>query len=151
MAELGRPTTYTEEQADLICEQIATSTFSMRTICERLDIPVGTVLAWLAREPTFQEKYAQAKEMQADILAEEILDIADDGSNDLMRVVKGDLEYEQENKEVVNRSKLRVDARKWIASKLRPKRYGERISQEISGPNGQPIPITGMQIVDSTK
>jgi len=131
----------------MVCQEIATSTFSMRTICERLDIPVGTVLAWLSREPTFQEKYARAKEMQADILAEEILDISDDGSNDLMTIVKGDISYEQENKEVVNRSKLRVDSRKWIASKLKPKKYGDRMA--LTGSDGGPLEIkqiTGMEI-----
>lgn len=142
----GRPTDYSEDAADVICEQIATTTFSMRTICEQLSIPVGTVLAWLAREPTFQEKYARAKEMQADILAEEILDIADDGTNDLMKIVKGDTEYETENKEVVNRSKLRVDARKWIASKLKPKKYGDKVHNEITGADGGPVKITGMEI-----
>jgi CRISPR/Cas system-associated endonuclease Cas3-HD len=143
---MARPTNYTEEQADLICEKIATSNFSMKSICEQLDIPVGTVLAWLHREPTFQEKYARAKEMQADLLAEEILDIADDGSNDFMTIVKGDQEYEVENKEFVNRSRLRVDSRKWIASKLKPKKYGDRITQEITGANGGPLQITGITV-----
>ena len=143
---MARPTNYTEEQADLICEKIATSNFSMKSICEQLDIPVGTVLAWLHREQTFQEKYARAKEMQADLLAEEILDIADDGSNDFMTIVKGDQEYEVENKEFVNRSRLRVDSRKWIASKLKPKKYGDRITQEITGANGGPLQITGITV-----
>ena len=135
----GRPTDYTEDKADAICEKIASTSFSFKTICESLEIPTGTALAWLNKQPTFQEKYARAKEMQADLLAEEIMDIADDGSNDLMTIVKGDLSYEVENKEVVNRSRLRIDARKWIASKLKPKRYGDRISQEISGPDGKDL------------
>lgn len=143
---MARPTDYTEAQADLICEQIASTTRSMKSVCQLLDIPVGTVLAWLAREATFQEKYARAKEMQADLLAEEILDIADDGSNDLMTVVKGNEAYEVENKEVVNRSRLRVDSRKWIASKLKPKKYGDKVTQEITGADGGPLQITGMQI-----
>lgn len=136
---MARPTDYTEQKADLICEKIATSNLSMKSICEQLDIPVGTALAWLSRQKTFQEKYARAKEMQADLLAEEILDIADDGSNDFMKIVKGDQEYEVENKEWVNRSRLRIDSRKWIASKLKPKKYGDRVTQELTGPDGKEL------------
>lgn len=144
---MGMKSYYSEGQADLICEKIAESTLSMKSICGILDIPVGTVLAWLSREPTFQEKYARAKEMQADLLAEEILDIADNGENDFMRIVKGNEEYEVENKEFINRSRLRVDSRKWIASKLKPKKYGDRITQEITGKDGGPLQIiTGMEV-----
>lgn len=123
---MARPTNYKDQYADAICEKIATSSKSMKTICEELKLPVGTVLAWLSREPKFQEKYARAKEWQAEYMAEEMLDIADDGSNDFMTVVKGDKTYEVENKEWTNRSRLRVDTRKWIASKLKPKKYGDR-------------------------
>ena len=137
----GRPTTYTVKKADSICAIIATSSKSFKTICEELKIPTGSALAWLSREKTFQERYARAKEMQADYLAEEMLDIADDGSNDLMTITKGDITYNVENKEVTNRSRLRVDTRKWIASKLKPKRYGEKITQEISGIDGEPIDL----------
>lgn len=134
MAKIGAPTKYTVKQADLICERIATSSFSFKTVCESLNIPTGTALAWLSREQSFQERYARAKEMQADLLAEEILEIADDGSNDFMTIHKGDQEYTVENKEWTNRSKLRVDARKWIASKLKPKKYGDK--QEIDHTTG---------------
>lgn len=146
---MGRPTKYSEQQADAICEEIATSSLSMKSVCEKLSIPVGTVLAWLSKQPTFQDKYARAKEMQADLLAEEILDISDDGSNDFMTIVKGDEAYTVENKEVINRSRLRVDSRKWIASKLKPKKYGDRVHQELTGLDGKPIQfenITGMEI-----
>lgn len=143
---MGRPTKYSEQQADAICEEIATSSLSMKSVCEKLSIPVGTVLAWLSKQTTFQDKYARAKEMQADLLAEEILDISDDGSNDFMTIVKGDEAYTVENKEVINRSRLRVDSRKWIASKLKPKKYGDRITQEITGANGGPLQITGITV-----
>ena len=119
----------------------------MKSVCIELDLAVGTVLAWLAREPTFQERYARAKEMQADLLAEEILDIADDGSNDFMTIIKNDVEYTVENKEWLNRSRLRVDSRKWIASKLKPKKYGDKMA--LTGNDGGPIEvkqITGMEI-----
>jgi len=125
----GRPKLYSAELANKVCEAIATSQKSLRTICESEDMPsVGTILKWL-REDTngFLAQYARAKEEQADLLVEDMLDIADDGTNDYMTIVKGDIKYNVEDKEVTNRSKLRVETRKWIASKLKPKKYGDKL------------------------
>ena len=140
---MGRPTKFTKDIADTICEEIATSSKSLRTICHSEKLPsVRTILSWLAdgEKPnakedlkTFLHQYARAREAQADFLAEEILEIADDGSNDYMKIVKGDKEYNIENKEVTNRSRLRVDSRKWIASKLKPKKYSDKIDVNHSG------------------
>ncbi len=69
-------------------------------------------------------------------LAEEILEIADDGSNDTYETEDG---HEKVNTDVINRSRLRVDTRKWLMSKLAPKKYGDKVEQFISGPNGAPI------------
>jgi len=144
----GRPDIYTVELAEKVCEQIATTTFSLRTICKQDGMPsVGTILKWLREKDEFLALYTRAKEEQADMLIEEMIDISDDGSNDFMTVTKGDVEYEQENKEVTNRSKLRVETRKWIASKLKPKKYGDKITQELTGKDGGPITVTGMQII----
>ncbi|MRT15310.1 hypothetical protein GJV07_24135 [Enterobacteriaceae bacterium RIT711] len=73
------------------------------------------------------QQYARAREVQAEILAEEIIEIADDSSGD---VFVDDDGREQTNHERVARSRLRVDARKWYASKLAPKRYGDRIQHD---------------------
>lgn len=127
----GRPSSYTQEIADKICDEIATSSRSIKTICDADDMPSSiTVLKWLRDFPDFLSQYTRAKEMQADYLAEEMLDIADDGSNDFMTITKGDESYEVENKEWTSRSKLRVEARKWIASKLKPKKYGDKLEVE---------------------
>lgn len=125
----GRPIIYKQETADKICEEISTSAKSLRTICAMEGMPsVGTVLKWL-REDTngFLAQYTRAKEEQADLIVEDILDIADDGTNDYMTIIKGDTTYNVEDKEVTSRSKLRVESRKWIASKLKPKKYGEKM------------------------
>jgi len=138
----GRPEIFTEEIANYICLQISTTSKSLRTICKEDGMPcVATILNWLSEgdKPQGEEwakrflaQYARARDNQADFLAEEILEIADDGSNDLMTITKGDTSYEQENKEVTNRSKLRVDARKWISSKLKPKKYGDRVINDVN-------------------
>lgn len=134
---IGRPTLFTQQIADIICEETATSSKSLKTICALEGMPaVRTVLSWLSdgsKEDSKQESkdflhnYARAKEEQADFLAEEIIEISDDGSNDYMTIVKGDLKYNVEDKEVTSRSKLRVDSRKWVASKLKPKKYGDKL------------------------
>ena len=86
----GRPTTYSPELADLICDRIVQGD-SLRAISADEGFPcVATVFNWLRRHKEFLEQYARAKEEQADAFAEEILDIADDGSNDWMEKTHGD-------------------------------------------------------------
>lgn len=149
---VGRPIIYSQEIADKICEEIATSSKSLRTICNEDGMPsVGTLLKWM-RENTnnFLTQYTRAKEEQADFMAEEMLDIADDGSNDLMTITKGDRSYELENKEVVNRSKLRIETRKWLSSKLKPKKYGDKLDL-TSGGDKLPQPVSTPQIIIQAK
>ena len=83
---------------------------------------VSAIINWLRIHPEFVVQYTRAKDEQADALAEEMLDIADD------------------EKEDVNRSRLRVDTRKWIASRLKPKKYGEKL--ELAGNKEAPLTIT---------
>lgn len=124
----GRHSTYDPVIADEICSQIASSSKSLKTICEQPGFPsVSAVYAWLRTNEEFQKQYARAKDDQADYLVEEMMEIADDGRNDFVKTEKGDESYNVENKEWTNRSRLRVDTRKWIASKLKPKKYGEKI------------------------
>jgi hypothetical protein len=147
MAVNGRPTKYTKELADKICELISTSNKGLRSVCKEVGVSTITVLSWLNDEnkKDFLIQYARAKEEQADFLAEEILEIADDAKRDTITVEKGGKLVEVENTEWVNRSKLRVDARKWIAAKLKPKKYGDKIQQELSG-SIEVKPITGMEV-----
>lgn len=134
---MGRPSTFTQEIADEICEGLIEGK-SLRSICLRDDMPsAGTVCRWLGDSQTFREQYERARDAQADTLADEIIDIADDGSNDFM----GD--DEKYNGDAVARSKLRVDARKWVAAKLKPKKYGDK--QLIGSDPDNPIP-PGFQV-----
>lgn len=131
--KMGRPDGWSQEKADKICEMISTSHKSLRTICLELKISVTMVLKWLRTRPEFTTQYTRAKEEQADYLAEEMIEISDDGTNDYMTITKGDATYNVENKEVTNRSRLRVETRKWIASKLKPKKYGEKLDVTSDG------------------
>lgn len=138
---MGRHSEFTQEIADIICERISDGE-SLRAICAEENMPnKATVFRWLASNNVFSDQYARARECQADVLADEILDIADDGSNDWMEKYGKDGEKTgwQVNGEAVQRSRLRLDARKWLAGKLRPKKYGEKVEQTIQGPEGAPV------------
>jgi hypothetical protein len=134
---IGRPSSFEAALGDAICERIADGQ-SLRAICLDENMPnKATVFRWLAddRYLEFRDQYERAREAQADALFDDILDIADDGSNDWMerKNAEGQNVGWSENGEALRRSVLRVDARKWMAGKLRPKKYGDKIFQEHSG------------------
>ena len=121
---LGRPSDYTAETAAEICERIAEGQ-SLRRICLDDAMPgLRTVLAWLIKHQDFQLQYARARETQADVLADEINDIADDGSRDYGVDANGNRIVDHDH---IARARLRVDTRKWVASKLKPRKYGDKL------------------------
>lgn len=145
----GRPSKYTKAIASELCAGLAVGQ-SLRTVCKPDHMPsVATVFNWFKSHPEFLEQYTRAKEESADALIEEMLDIADDGTNDWMERVgkEGESLGYQLNGEHVNRSRLRVDTRKWIASKLKPKKYGDKTSLEHTGKDGKDLnPVINVTI-----
>jgi hypothetical protein len=139
---MGRPSDFSENIADAICDALADGR-SLRAICMDEAMPSQSmVFRWLADEryATFRERYAHAREAQADALFDEMLDIADDGSNDWMTKERPDgSSYEALNAEHIQRSRLRIDARKWMASKLQPKKYGDKLA--LAGDSESPLQI----------
>jgi hypothetical protein len=138
----GRKSDYSIETAQAICTEIAGGR-SVREICRDPKMPcLRSVFAWLARYQEFREMYRAAREAQADYIFEEVLEIADDGRNDWM-------ERQQEDggtvmvlhKEHINRSRLRIDARKWVLARMNAKKYGERSLTELTGSDGGSIRI----------
>lgn len=127
--KVGRPTLYTEALADLICERVAIHTLGLqRIIAMYPDMPCEhTINLWRLKHPEFSLKYAQAKLFQAELLAEECLDIADDSRNDWMESLDPDEQGDgwKLNGDHINRCRLRIDTRKFFASKLLPKKYGK--------------------------
>lgn len=131
----GRPSLYTAELADRICARLAEGE-SLRAICRDDGMPcASTVFAWLDADEFFRSKYARAREVQAEMLADELREIADDGQNDWMERKNADGECIgwAENGEALRRSQLRVATRQWIASKMLPKKYGDKQQVEHSG------------------
>lgn len=133
--KIGRPSKYSERVTDRICHLIATTEMGLHAICDSdKSFPSITVCFWwLTKYESFQNKYALAKKLQAELMVRTILTIADDSSLDTITVTKGESSYDIENKEFVNRSKLRVESRKWLASKLWPKVYGDKIDLTSDG------------------
>lgn len=138
---VGRPSTYSLEVADAICERLVLGE-SLRAICRDDDMPsISSVFKWLRENSEFSNQYARAKEEQADTLADEIVEIADEKEYEKVEFEGVALAVKFDSTAVA-RNRLRVDARKWAASKLKPKKYGDKVSQEISGPDGGAIPTT---------
>lgn len=140
-AKIGRPSSFTAALAETICSRLSAGE-SLRAICRDEHMPSQSmVFRWLESNEPFREQYVRAREAQADTLVDEILEISDDGSNDWMvREGKdGESLGWQINGEHVQRSRLRVDSRKWFASKVAPKKYGDKL--ELAGDRDNPLTV----------
>lgn len=129
----GRPSDYSIELAKEICDKIATSSKGLIRLCkENSHWPDrSTIFKWKIEHQQFSDMYYKAKDDQIDSIYDECLDIADDISNDtIIRVGKNGEETEICNSEYVNRSRLRIDTRKWCAERLRPKMFGAKKEAE---------------------
>ncbi len=124
----GRPSSYTPEMGAVICERVAAGE-SLRAVCRDPDLPDrATVHRWTMNNPEFRTQYAEVRESLYQHWAEEILEIADDGTTDYqLKVARNGREYMAVDQEHINRSRLRVDTRKWLLSKLRPGQYGDHV------------------------
>jgi hypothetical protein len=132
---IGRPTDFTNEIALEICERISAGE-SVRQICLLEHMPEErTVYRWLIKHDTFCQDYARAKALQATRFDEELLEIADDARNDWQERenARTGATFVALNEEAISRSKLRVETRKWLMSKHRPKKYGDKVEMEVTG------------------
>lgn len=122
----GRPVEYTEEIAEEVCWRLAHGE-SLVSICRDEHLPhCATIYRWLIRFPAFCEMYARAREDQADTNADEILQIADEMPPEYTDE-KGRTTLDQT---YIQWQKNRIDARKWTAAKLKPRKYGDRMAVE---------------------
>ena len=145
---------YSEELFNKICEEIATSSRGLYHICKDNKISTVSFYKWLLDDEETVDKilinkYTRAREAQADFMADEIIEIADDDSKDTITKVFGEEIVEVENKEWVNRSKLRVEARKWLAMKLKPKKYGDKIDLTSGDKPLPPTTVTVFKLPDN--
>jgi len=124
----GRPSKFTDKIADEICERIAQGE-SLVNICKDSHLPYRqTVHDWLNQKPDFYDKYMRAREEQADYYADEMVQIAD-------------------STEEPAKARVQIDTRKWIASKLKPKKYGDKIDHSHEGD----LNITVKKVISSAR
>lgn len=117
---MGRPSDFTQDIADEICALVIESDYGLEQICEGEQFPSArTVFRWLASNDAFRQQYARAKEVQGHVQA-------DRGLKDALTATDASL------------GRLKFDARKWAASKLAPKQYGDKLA--VGGdPDAPPI------------
>lgn len=126
-AKRGRPSEYSQEVADLICERIAEGE-SLRAICREESMPnKATVFRWLAAHDEFSDQYTRAREVQADELFEQIIEIADTPKIGQKTTSKA-TGLETTEADMIEHRRLQVDARKWALSKMLPKKYGDKLA-----------------------
>jgi len=143
---MSRPTIRTNELEDDILSRIACGE-SLRGICAENGMPnISTVIRWLAADEDFARKYTRAREMQAEILADEMLDIADNDKSDRIDIKDkdGNIIRTEQNNVAVARSKLKLEQRRWWAEKLRPKVYGNKVA--VGGSDDMPAIKTSQQL-----
>jgi len=157
--KVGRPTIFNEKLADEICRRIAEKE-SLRSICKDAHMPnISTVIDWVLQGnkddasenlKQFSAQYAHARDVQIEAFMDECIDIADDSSQDWMdKELKNGETVRVVDYEHINRSRERIDVRKWFAARMKPKKYGDKIQQEITGKDGKDI-IPIINIVDAS-
>lgn len=128
---MGRPTDYNQDIAATICQRLVDGE-SLRAICRDPSMPgFTTVFQWLGKHPEFANQYACARAEQADAKFDELEELAATATPETASVVK-----------------LQVDTRKWVLSRMAPRKYGDKVEQTIQGPNGGPVEtVTRIEIV----
>ena len=125
----GRPSTYDKDIARQMCEQLSEG-IPLREICRQEGFPAWrTVYDWMMKDADLSTAIAHARDIGYDAMAEECLEIADNGSNDWMERLDADgipIGY-QVNGDHIQRSKLRIETRLKLLAKFNPKRYGDKI------------------------
>lgn len=136
---------YTEEEKidilDIICEDIINGASLRKAISKHKPLKATTFFKWLRDDEIKREQYARATIERAELMFEDMFDIADDGTNDWMEKFndKGESTGWAVNGENIQRSRVRIDTRKWALSKMMPKKYGEKLDVTT---DGQPIQST---------
>lgn len=126
---MGRPSTYDPEVALGICEELSATDRSLASICQADNMPeVRTVYRWLEADEAFRQQYARAKSLQADVLAAQVVDISNTPEEGVKTKTDKDGNLLVETGDMVEHRRLKIDARKWYASKLAPKKYGDRLA-----------------------
>ncbi len=121
----GRPTDYTQELGDYICGKIMEGNSLVKILAEEGMPHPATIYRWIRLHKDFCDNYERAKEDQADYFVEDILQIADAAKPETVQV-----------------DRLKVDTRKWAASKFKPKKYGDKVESTFKGDPDNPLGLS---------
>lgn len=148
-ATRGRQSVYTQEIADEICERLSKGE-SLLSICKEERFPSEfAVRNWALQDREgFASKYAHARDLGLDTIADQVLEIADDGRNDTYRDEEGKIVVDYDH---IARSKLRFDARRWYLSKLAPKKYGDATMLKHADADGNTLHVEVTRVSDVPK
>jgi len=133
---MGRPSKYSEKIAEKICEEIATSSNGLHKIAKRQGVTIRSVMRWLEEHEAFRHNYIRAREIQGDLMASKVIEAAEkcrNGKKTKVSETKDGTFIETTIGDMVERSRLQVDAYKWLASKLAPKKYGDKLDVTSGG------------------
>lgn len=132
---MSRRSSYTQEMGDAICQRMCDGE-SLRQICKDESMPyMSVVMRWARDIPEFQEHYARAREDLQAHWAEQILEIADSPLMGIKTETKGE-EVKTITGDMIEHRRLQIDTRKWLLSKLAPKKYGEKVDLTHANPDG---------------
>lgn len=148
----GRPTKYTKELGEL-CAQLVECTPGpiIPAFNARDDLPHAvTVWRWEQRDQEFRNRMDLAREIRAHLMVDEAIAIADESEHDtIVKTNRQGDEFESPNSEWMNRSRLRVDIRKWHASKMNQRVYGDHSKIDLGGQVGNPVQTESRVTLDS--
>lgn len=144
-----RATKKTPEVIERIIDGLSVGT-PLRELCRQDGMPAWrTVYDWLQQDAELATRFARARELGFDAIAEEVLEIADDGTNDWVKRRRQDGTIEDAvDTEHIQRSKLRIETRLKLLAKWSPKKYGDKIDHTLSGPDGAPVQVAHANISD---
>lgn len=146
--ETGRPSSCTPELVDEICARL-TAGEALNQMCKDPGYPsINSVLRWVREDRFgFYSKYTAAREIGMDIMLEDIVEISNETDVQLRQLDEaGNPVVMHLNADVIARNRLRVEARKWYLSKVAPKRFGDRVTQELVGEGGGAIQMAAMSL-----
>ena len=139
---MAQASTYTEQMANAIIEWIAEGR-PLREFCRQPNMPAWrTVYDWLEKEPEFGARFARARSMGADAIAEEALNIADTPVEGVRRETGGKDGNKEVYEDMLGHRKLQVETRLKLLAKWFPQKYGDKIDHTLTGKEGGPIVIT---------
>ncbi len=128
----GRPSIFTQEIADVVCERLASGE-TLRRICRDPGMPDRTTIwDWRIRFPEFSNQYAYSRKAQAEVYFDEVIDISDETAGDPSEVQS---------------AKLRADSRKWVLARMDRGLYGEKASLDLGGQPGNPLKTEAVSVI----